>query len=99
VGNGCVISWDCQFLDEDFHWLEYEGKVERDKKIAIGDHVWIGCGVTVLKGARVPNGCVVAANSVVTKAFQEEKCILAVNPARIIKSDVAWGSYGESREP
>jgi len=33
IGNNCVISWDCQFLDESFHELEYEGKKLKEKKL------------------------------------------------------------------
>lgn len=37
--------------------------------IRIGDDVWIGAHVTVLKGAVVSEGCVVGAGSVVTKTL------------------------------
>lgn len=56
VGDGCAISWGCQFLDEDFHLIEYEGKKEKSCEIVIGSHVWIGSNVTVLKGSVVPDG-------------------------------------------
>ncbi|HHT23856.1 MAG TPA: hypothetical protein GXZ87_11225 [Bacteroidales bacterium] len=26
IGDGCAISWNCQFLDEDFHDIQYEAK-------------------------------------------------------------------------
>jgi Acetyltransferase (isoleucine patch superfamily) len=91
VGNDCAISWGCQFLDEDFHTIEYEGKRKRpEKKIRIGDHVWIGCNVTVLPGATIPDGCVVAANSVVKSAFSQKQALIAGNPAKIVKENVRW---------
>ena len=40
---------------------------------AIGSHVWIGSRVSVLKGAIIPDGCIVASNSVVGKVFTEKK--------------------------
>lgn len=91
VGEGCAISWGCQFLDDDFHELDYEGRKKvADPKIQIGSRVWIGSRVSVLKGAVIPDGCVVASNSVVNKVFTEENCLLAGNPAKIVKRDVSW---------
>ncbi len=90
IGDRCAISWNCQFLDDDFHEIDYSGKIKKDNQIKIGDHVWIGCNVTVLKGAIIPDGCVVAANSVVTRQFKEKNVLLAGNPATVIKRDVQW---------
>lgn len=91
VGDDSVISWNCQFIDEDFHTIKQAGSVTHsDPGIRIGDHVWIGCNVTVLKGAVIPNGCVVAAGSVVTKPFAEENALLAGIPAKIIRKGVEW---------
>lgn len=90
VGKECTIAWGCQFLDDDFHDIEYAGKVQKDNKIVIGNSVWIGSNVTVLKGSRIPNGCVVAAGSVVTKAFEKENCLIGGNPAKVLKENVTW---------
>ncbi|MGQ8841158.1 acyltransferase [Serratia plymuthica] len=90
IGKGCNISWGCQFLDDDFHQLTYENKKERSKKINIGDYVWIGCNVSVLKGTNIASGCVVAANSVVSGDFLEENCLIAGNPAKVVKRNISW---------
>ena len=90
IGDGCAISWNCQFLDDDFHEVYYPGKVKRENKIKIGDHVWIGCNVSILKGSVIPDGCIVAANSVVTRQFDEKNALLAGNPATVIKRNVEW---------
>jgi acetyltransferase-like isoleucine patch superfamily enzyme len=93
IGDGCSISWNCQFLDEDFHEIEYENKKSgsRDKTIEIGNHVWIGSNVFIYKGVKIPNGCVVAANSVVRGSFLEENVLIGGNPAKILKQNVRWG--------
>lgn len=90
IGDGCAISWGCQFLDEDFHQLDYSGKKEKQHQIEIGDHVWIGCGVTILKGVKIPDGCVIAAGSVVSSSFQTPNCLIAGSPAKIIKENITW---------
>ncbi|MEX2976144.1 DapH/DapD/GlmU-related protein [Serratia fonticola] len=90
VGKGCNISWGCQFLDDDFHSIDYENKKERNKKIHIGDNVWIGCNSSILKGTHIAKGCVVAANAVVSGIFLEEGCLIAGNPAKVIKRNISW---------
>lgn len=90
IGKNCAISWNCQFLDNDFHHIEYEGKKEKSNSIIIGDNVWIGSGVSIYKGTIVPNGCVIASNSVVRGVFENENSIISGNPAKVIKEKVTW---------
>ncbi|WP_415423490.1 acyltransferase [Serratia marcescens] len=91
IGSGCNISWGCQFLDDDFHAIYYENKKkEYDNIIKIGNCVWIGCNVSIFKGVHIASGCVVAANSVVTGVFLEENCLIAGNPAKVVKKNISW---------
>lgn len=90
IGSGCAIAWGVEFLDADFHSLRYEGQVERDPSIVIGDHVWIGSHAKILKGVRIGNGCVIAANSLVTKSFPGERLLIGGNPARVLRENIDW---------
>lgn len=54
------------------------------KGIKIGSNCWIGSKVTILDGATIGNGCIIAAGAVVTKSFPENVIIGGV-PAKIIK--------------
>ena len=60
------------------------------KEIFIGDRVWIGMKSIVLKNSHIGADCIVGAGAVVAGNFKEEHCILAGNPARIIKRGVSW---------
>lgn len=52
--------------------------------VIIGDNVWVGEKATILSGVTIGDGSIIAANSVVTKDVPAY-CIVAGNPARIIK--------------
>lgn len=54
------------------------------KETVIGDNVWIGENVSILPGVKVGYGCIIGANSVVTKSIPDN-CIAVGNPARVIK--------------
>lgn len=91
VGEGCAISWDCQLIDEDFHALTYPNKVDRElNSITVGDHVWVGSKVTILKGSFISSGSVVAAGSVVSGRFEEENVLIAGIPAKVIRRGIHW---------
>ena len=52
--------------------------------IVIEDNVWLGEGVAIMPGVKIGYGCVVGANSVVTKNLPEKTICVGV-PAKIIK--------------
>ncbi|HAO93314.1 MAG: hypothetical protein A2X93_07225 [Deltaproteobacteria bacterium GWC2_56_8] len=60
----------------------YDGSVVRPVKI--GNHVWIGGRVTILKGVTIGDNAVVGAGSVVTKDVPKD-AIVAGNPAKVIR--------------
>lgn len=56
--------------------------------IKIGSDCWIGAKVTILDGAHIGNGCIVAAGAVVTKGNYPENSIIGGVPAKIISSRI-----------
>ena len=59
-------------------------RVQSKGPVIIGNDVWIGDNVCILKGVNIGNNVVIGANSVVNKSVQDN-CIVAGNPAKIIK--------------
>ncbi len=91
-GNDCLLSWDILVMDTDEHPL-YNKENERinpDKAILVGDHVWIGCKCVLLKGAEVPSNSVLAAGTLLKSAFAGEQQVIGGNPPSILKRDVHW---------
>jgi len=59
-------------------------QLHRKEPIVIGNDVWIGANVTVLKGVRIGDGAVIGAGSVVTKDIPDY-CVAVGNPAKVVK--------------
>lgn len=90
-GDNVLISWNCLFMDTDFHHIYVNDEVVNlNRDICIGNHVWIGCRSTVLKGVKIPDNCIIAANSNVTRSITCENVIAAGNPAVIKKEFTYW---------
>lgn len=91
-GNDCLLSWDILIMDTDEHPIINQNGIRTnpDKPILVGNHVWIGCKCTLLKGTEIPNNTVVAAGTLLTSAFSGENQVIGGNPPAILKSDVRW---------
>jgi len=91
-GTNCLLSWDILIMDTDSHPVfDADGKLlNEDRAIKIGNNVWIGCRTLVLKDTEIPDGSIIAAQSVVNKKFDKINCLIGGNPARIIKENIFW---------
>jgi len=56
-----------------------------NKEVRICDYTWIGMGAIILPGVTLGPRTIVGAGSVVTKSFPNGYCVIAGNPARLIK--------------
>ena len=93
IGNDVMFSSNVSILTGDGHKITDINNNTLNKKnyeINIGNHVWIGRGVTICKGARISNDTIVGTSSVVTRTFKNSNIIIAGNPARVIKTNTNW---------
>lgn len=85
-GEHCMIGPNCYITDHDH---EHErGTIISQQPLTgapvhIGNDVWLGAGVIVLKGVRIGSGAIIGAGSVVTKHVPEFSKMAGV-PARQI---------------
>jgi acetyltransferase-like isoleucine patch superfamily enzyme len=79
-------------MDTDEHPLYNKDneRINPDKAIQVGDHVWIGCKCVLLKGAVVSDNTVVAAGTLLTSSFSGEHQVIGGNPPSVLKNDVRW---------
>ena len=92
-GNNVLIGCHVTFRDNDGHSI-FHSERSYDKKnnnpIFVGDNVWICAKADVLKGSFISKGCVVAYRSCVLTKFQNENCLIAGYPARILRENISW---------
>lgn len=94
IGKCCLFSSGITIYHTDGHPIyayDTDSIVNRVKNLSIGEHVWIGANVTILKNSVIPSGCVVGWGSVVSGRFNQENMIIAGNPASVRSSrKVDW---------
>jgi acetyltransferase-like isoleucine patch superfamily enzyme len=93
LGSDCMLADSIVFRTGDSHSIldAVSGEVLNPAgDILVGDHVWIGQGVTLLKNSRVASGSVVGTRSLVTRDFREEGSVIAGVPAKEIRSGIRW---------
>lgn len=88
IGTDVIAGQYIRFHSENHNFNDTSVLIRKQgvshKGIKVGDNCWIGSGVVFLDGAEIGNGCVVAANSVVTKKFSDN-VVLGGVPAKMIK--------------
>ena len=87
IGTDSYIAFGATILTHDFVRAYHA-----DTKI--GDCVFIGANSIIMPGVIVGNNSIVAAGSIVTKDVPNN-CIVAGNPAKIIKENIKTKKYGK----
>ena len=91
IGDNTLVGGNAKIFDNDFHPLEIEARNKDIKEkigtrpVVIGKNCFIGGNSIILKGTVLGDGCIVGAGAVVSGKF-EDNCIIAGNPARVIKN-------------
>lgn len=88
IGNDVIAGQFIRFHSENHNFNDLN-KLIREQGVShsgikIGNNCWIGSGAVFLDGSELGDGCVVGANSVVTKKFPENAVIAGI-PAKVIK--------------
>ena len=86
IGARCQIGTHAIIIDNDFHHIEPERRLERpeSRPIVIGDNVWIGARVIVLGGVTIGADSCIGAGSVVVEDVPS-RCLAAGVPAKVIR--------------
>jgi len=85
IGKGTYIAPNVGLItsNHDVHDLDNHMP---PKSIVLGEKCWIGMNSVILPGVTLGAHTIVGAGSVVTKSFPMGKCIIAGNPAKVIRN-------------
>ncbi|MBC1575631.1 acyltransferase [Listeria booriae] len=90
IGDDVLMAPDVVILT-DTHCIIGREKIldsgTTKKPVFIGNDVWIGTRVTILAGAEIPDGCVVAAGAVVPAKKYPPYSVIGGVPAKVIKQE------------
>jgi acetyltransferase-like isoleucine patch superfamily enzyme len=89
LGDNVMCGANSTIVDTDFHHLDPTRRLDPldipAAAVVIEDNVWLGMGVTVLKGVRIGRDSVIAAGSVVVKDIPSGVVAGGV-PARVLRA-------------
>jgi acetyltransferase-like isoleucine patch superfamily enzyme len=91
IGTDCMMGAGTDIRTGDSHAVvDLAGKrLNLARDVAIGDHVWLGRGVQVLKGVAIGSHAVVGANALVSRSLPGH-CIAVGIPAAVVRQGVSW---------
>lgn len=91
IGKNCLFSDNIELWASDTHPIyDMDGNlINKEKPVSIGDNVWVGCRVTILKGVKVGDGSVLGMGSVVLNDV-DPGAISAGYPNKTIKTNISW---------
>ena len=91
IGKKCLFADDIEIWASDTHSIYDENGnfINPEKPVQIGDKVWIGSHVRILKGVAIGDEAIVGMNSVITKNIAP-KTLNAGNPIKVLKSNISW---------
>ncbi|OYP37320.1 acyltransferase [Rhodopirellula sp. MGV] len=88
IGNHVMFGANSKVFDTDFHPVDWQARRAKmageSAPVEIGDDVWLGADVTVLKGVKIGARTVVAAGSVVVSDLPAD-CVAAGVPAKPVR--------------
>lgn len=93
IGPRCMISYSVEIRNTDSHSIfdaASGARINDAQDVRVGEHVWIGAHSLICKGVDIPSDVVVGQGSIVTKSIDQSNCIVAGNPARVVRTGIAW---------
>lgn len=93
IGDSCLVSLGVVIRNADPHLIydcRTKNRINLSRSVFIGDHVWIGQYINILKGTYVDSGSILGASSVLAGKIIPHNSVWAGNPAIQIKNDIFW---------
>ena len=94
IGHSCLFSDHIEIWASDTHPIYNANNecINKEKPIIIGNSVWVGSRVIILKGLRIGNGSVIGMGSIVTKNIPDNSVNVG-SPNKTITEGVHWSLF------
>jgi acetyltransferase-like isoleucine patch superfamily enzyme len=93
IGNDCMFSFNMWVTTSDAH-AAFDTKTRQrfnlPKSVLIGDHVWVGQDVTILKGTQIGSGSIIGANSLLAGKTLQSNAVYAGVPVKLVRPDTFY---------
>ena len=90
IGERCVLAEGVDIWSTDTHSITVDGElINPPRSILIGNHVWVGKDVSILKGVTIGDHAIIGMKSVVTHDIAAETLNVG-SPTRVIRDHVEW---------
>ena len=65
--------------------------INKPRKIKIGNHVWIGADVKILKGVSIADNNIIGMGSIITQSIDKENVVIGNKiETKILKENIEW---------
>ncbi len=92
IGRECIVADRVMLIDFDHGVVEHERPIREQgiykRDVRVGHNVWIGYGVSILRGATVGDNCVLGTSTIVTKDVPANAVAAGV-PVRVLRMRAA----------
>lgn len=93
IGEDCMFSNHIIVRTSDSHPIydiNTKKRINEPKPVKIGNHVWIAPNTKIMKGAEIPDGCIVGSDTTITKKFSHSNSLIVGRPASVVKEKIIW---------
>ena len=102
LGSNARVGYQTQFIDTTIHQLidlKTNTKLPMSAPIFVNKNNWIGNRTTVMKGAKTPENCITASNSLLNKDYTSfgQDVIIGGIPAKLLKEKIRRDWEGERK--
>lgn len=92
IGAGCLFASQIDVTLSDMHSiidLQSHRRINPARDVTIGDRVWVGQRVMILKGSHIEAGSIIGAAALVSGHIAANSLAIGV-PAKVARSGVTW---------
>tara|TARA_R110001592_G_scaffold45986_2_gene146686 strand:- start:15948 stop:16562 length:615 start_codon:yes stop_codon:yes gene_type:complete len=83
IGDYTIVAPNVGIISANHEITDY--RKHKEGVVRIGSYCWIGMNAVVMPNVILGDYTIVAAGAIVTKSFENGYCVVAGNPARVIK--------------